>query len=417
MWPVQAIAQIGGGDPVDSGDTAWMLAASALVLVAALPGIVLNYAGRSDARNVFSISAQAATVMAAASLAWIVVGYTLAFGNVSNGWLGGGNAWMMIELGNVRQDTALPESAFALFQLCLAGFATALLVGTWAGRARFGWVVAFCTLWSLVIYAPIAHWLWGGGWLEQGVGTLDWAGGMVIHLSAGTSALVVAMMIGRRKAVEPEMLLPHNRMLALAGSGLIWIGSFGMVGGWALTANDDAAAAVIAVQASASAGALAWLLIERLTSGRPTILGFASGALAGLVAISPAAGYVSPGAAIVFGVLSSIACCFTGRFVKDRLGIDDTMNVFAVHGIGGLVGSLLLAIFLSDTLGGIGYGETMNMAAQTVSQLIGVGIVVIWSTIGSVILALMVSVLIPMRVSEESEIAGLDLSSHGERRA
>ncbi|MEJ2407780.1 MAG: ammonium transporter [Novosphingobium sp.] len=415
LVPGAAFAQDGRIDVANSGDTAWLLASSAFVVLMALPGLSLFYGGLVRTKNFLSVLVQCGAVAAMASVLWIIVGYTLSFGDVTNGWLGSGNAWMLTALGNVRANTSVPESAFALFQMTFAAITPALMIGAWVDRARFGWVVAFCALWSLVVYAPVTHWIWGGGWLSASVGTLDWAGGIVIHTTAGISALVVAIMLGKRKGFPQTLMLPHSPALTMAGAGLLWAGWFGFNGGSALAANDDAAAAIIATHVAAATAAMAWLAVERLTVGKPTGIGFATGAIAGLATVTPAAGYISPGAAILFGTAGAVVCFFAIQLVKQKLEIDDSLDVFAVHGVGGMLGSVLLGVFMSESLGGVGYGEHMNMVAQTVAQLIGVGVTLIWSVIMTVILALMASLLFPMRVSEDAEREGLDITSHGER--
>ena len=415
VLPGMAFAQDGQLDVANSGDTAWLLASSALVMLMAMPGLSLFYGGLVRTKNFLSVLVQCGAIAAVASLVWIVVGYTLSFGSVTNGWLGGGNAWMLISLGNVRESTTVPESAFVLFQMTFAAITPALMAGAWVDRARFGWVITFCALWSLVVYAPVTHWIWGGGWLSAGVGTLDWAGGIVIHTTAGVSALVIAVMLDKRKGYPQTLMLPHSPALTMAGAALLWVGWFGFNGGSALQANDDAAAAIIATHAAAATAAMVWLLVERIMVGKPTSVGFATGAIAGLATVTPAAGFISPGAAILFGAAGAVVCYFAIQLVKQKLQIDDSLDVFAVHGVGGMLGSVMLGLFMAESLGGVGYADGMNMIAQTFAQLIGVGIAIIWSVIASVILALMASMVFPMRVSEDAEREGLDITSHGER--
>lgn len=415
VLPTLVFAQDGQIDIADTGDTAWILISSALVLLMAMPGLSLFYGGLVRAKNFLSVLVQCGAIAATASLLWILVGYTLAFGNVAGGWLGGGNAWMLIDLGNVRQGYGVPESSFALFQMTFAAITPALMAGAWVDRARFGWVIGFCALWSLVVYAPVAHWIWGGGWLASGLGTLDFAGGIVVHTTAGVSALVAALLLGRRDGFPRTLMLPHSPSLTMVGAALLWVGWFGFNGGSALAANDDAASAIINTHAAASAAAMAWLAIERIMVGKPTSVGFATGAIAGLATVTPAAGFISPGAAILFGVIAASVCYPMIQLVKFKLKIDDSLDVFAVHGVGGIVGSLLLAFFLSPALGGTGYAEGMTMGSQLAAQLGGIAVVAIWSAIMSAILALAVSLIMPMRVGEDAEREGLDITSHGER--
>ncbi|MCB2078087.1 MAG: ammonium transporter, partial [Novosphingobium sp.] len=258
-------------------------------------------------------------------------------------------------------------------------------------------------------------WVWGGGWLSSSLGTLDFAGGIVVHTTAGVSALVAALLVGRRQGFPKTLMLPHSPSLTMAGAAMLWVGWFGFNGGSALAANDDAAAAIINTHVAASTAALAWILVERFSVGKPTSVGFATGAIAGLATVTPAAGFISPGAAILLGLAGTLACYPSIQLVKKKLQIDDSLDVFAVHGVGGMVGSILLAVFLSDSLGGTGYAEGMTMGSQFVAQIVGVGVTLVWSAIVSAILAVMVSVVFPMRVSEDEEREGLDITSHGER--
>ena len=405
----------GAVDVADSGDTAWILTSSALVILMTLPGLSLFYGGLVRAKNFLSVMLQCGAIAAAASLLWIMAGYTLAFGEVGAGWLGAGNAWMLIQLGNVRGGYAISESTFALFQMCFAAITPALMVGAWVDRARFGWVMGFCALWSLIVYAPVAHWIWGGGWLATKLGTLDFAGGIVVHTTAGVSALVVALLLGKRQGFPKTLMLPHSPSLTMLGAGLLWVGWFGFNGGSAVAANDDAASAIINTHVAACAAALTWILIERFVVGKATSVGFATGAIAGLATVTPAAGFISPGAALLFGAIAAGVCFPMIQLIKQKLEIDDSLDVFAVHGVGGMTGSLLLAVFLSPDLGGTGYAEGMTMLSQFGGQLVGIGVVAVWSVFASVVIALAVSLLVPMRVSEDEEREGLDISSHGER--
>jgi Amt family ammonium transporter len=416
---VFAQGNAGAIDVADSGDTAWILTSSALILLMAMPGLSLFYGGLVRAKNFLSVMLQCGAVAAAASLLWIMVGYTLAFGDAHTsqlgGWIGAGNAWMLINMGNVREGYGISEGTFALFQMCFAAITPALMVGAWVDRARFGWVMGFCALWSLIVYAPVAHWVWGGGWLASSFGTLDYAGGIVVHTTAGVSALVIALLIGKRQGFPKTLMLPHSPSLTMLGAALLWVGWFGFNGGSAVAANDDAASAIINTHVAACAAALAWILIERFVVGKATSVGFATGAIAGLATVTPAAGFISPGAALLFGIIAAGACFPMIQLVKQKLQIDDSLDVFAVHGIGGMAGSLLLAVFISPALGGTGYAEGMTMASQFGAQIMGVGAVAVWSIVASVVLALAVSLVVPMRVTEDEEREGLDISSHGER--
>ena len=401
-------------DVANSGDTAWILTSSALVLFMTLPGLALFYGGLVRSKNFLSVLIQCMAVAGICSVLWIIVGYTLAFGQVTNGFLGNGLNWMFGNLGNVREGTAIPESTFALFQMTFAVITPALMIGAWIERARFGWVVAFSALWLLVVYAPVTHWIWGGGWLSN-LGVLDFAGGIVVHTTAGVSALVVAIMLGKRMGWPRTLMLPHSPALTVAGAAMLWVGWFGFNGGSALTATDDASAAIINTHSAASTAALVWILIEKFKVGKSTAVGVATGAIAGLATITPAAGFVGPGASIIIGAVASIVCFMAVGLVKNGFKIDDSLDVFAVHGVGGILGSLMLALFISEGFGGTGYGEGMAFGSQFVAQLIGVGAVAIWSAVATAILGFGISFILPMRVSEDEERDGLDISNHGER--
>ncbi len=399
----------------DTGDTAWILTSTALVMLMTMPGLTMFYGGLVRAKNVLSVCLQTGAIAAIVSLLWVVVGYTMAFGQVTNGWIGAGNAWMLIELGNVREGYNIPESAYAIFQIMFAAITPALMVGAWVDRARFGWVVAFCALWSLLVYAPVAHWVWGGGWMAKNFGTLDYAGGIVVHTTAGVSALVAAALLGKRTGFPKTLMLPHSPTLTMAGAALLWVGWFGFNGGSAVAANDSAASAIINTHTAACMAAMVWLLIERFSVGKPTSVGFATGAVAGLATITPCSGLVSPGAAIVIGAVAACVCYPMIQLIKGKLKIDDSLDVFAVHGVGGMTGSILLAIFISPALGGTGYAEHASMGTQFAAQAIGVGVTAIWSALATALLALGIGLILPMRVSEDDEREGLDLASHGER--
>ncbi|MBX9645120.1 MAG: ammonium transporter [Novosphingobium sp.] len=403
-------------DALNSGDNAWVLISAALVLLMAMPGLTLFYGGLVRAKNFLAIMVQVGAIAAVASVLWVMVGYRLAFGDASNGWIGTGDMWMLNNTVNLlRGDYTVTERTFALFQMTFAAIAPALMVGAWVDRARFGWVVAFCAIWVLAVYAPVAHWVWGDGWLATKIGTKDFAGGIVVHTTAGVSALVVALLIGKRMGFPKTLMLPHSPSLTMAGAGLLWVGWFGFNGGSALTADDAASSAIIVTHLGASAAALVWLAIEKIKVGKPTSVGFATGAIAGLATVTPAAGFVSPGAAIVIGAVAALACFPMIQIIKQRLQIDDSLDVFAVHGVGGITGSLLLAVFMHPALGGSGFDEGSTMVSQFAAQLVGVGVVAIWSAVASAVIAVLVSLVIPMRVGEDDEREGLDLASHGER--
>ncbi len=413
-WAQDAAQAIAEQQP-DSGDTAWVLTSSALVLLMTLPGLALFYGGLVRVKNFLSVLIQCGAIAAIVSVLWITVGYSLAFSTDGGDWIGSAQNFMFNNMFAMREEQSIGELVFGLFQMTFAIITPALIVGAWVERARFGWVVAFSALWSLIVYVPVTRWVWGGGFLaDQGV--IDFAGGIVVHTTAGISALVVALMMGKRIGFPKTLMLPHSPALTVAGAGLLWVGWFGFNGGSALAASDvGAASAIIVTHVSASVAALVWMLVERIKVGKSTAVGFATGAIAGLAAITPAAGVVGPGGAIMIGAIAALICFGAVGLVKATFQIDDALDVFAVHGVGGILGSLLLAVFASQNLGGVGYADGATMASQLWIQLKAVGIVAVWSAVATLIIGYMVSMVLPMRVSEDEERDGLDIASHGER--
>jgi Amt family ammonium transporter len=399
--------------PPDSGDTAWLLTASALVLMMTLPGLALFYAGLVRARNVLSVFMHCFAVAGVASLFWAIAGYSLAF-SPGSAWIGGLTNLGLANLSQVRDGTAVAEPVFVLFQMTFAIITPALIVGAFVERVRFGWLVSFMLLWSLFVYVPAAKWVWGGGWLAQ-LGTLDFAGGIVVHTTAGVSALVLAILIGKRQGFGHTLILPHSPALTLVGAGMLWVGWFGFNGGSALGATSDAALAILNTHLAASAAALCWIGIERIKLGKPTTVGLATGAVAGLATVTPAAGQIGAMGAIAIGIVAAIGCFYAVQLIRNRIGIDDSLDVFAVHGVGGIMGSILLAPMALTALGGVGYAEENGMVTQLVAQLVGVGAVALWSALCTLVLALVISLFLPMRVHADAEREGLDLASHGER--
>lgn len=407
LAPGLAHAQV-DADVADSGDTAFVLVAALLGLGLILPGLILHGGGWLRTRAFARQATHVAAIAALVALLWIVAGYTLAFGTVGSGWLGAGNAWMLTDLGNVRDGTDIPESAFVLFGLAGAVVAAGLLSGAWAERGTLGWALPFTGLWSLIVYAPLTHWVRGGGWLASRLGTVDFAGGLVLHGSLGVSALVVALLIGRRAGLDVNPLpAGHAPGLGLAGTGLIWAGLLALTGGSALAAGDDAAAAMLAALAGGATGALTWLLGDALTTGRTNPAALAQGALAGLASVSAGAAYVAPGGAICCALVG-VALAWGAVRVLQRLAIDDPLHLFAVHGVAGLSGTALAALFLHPALGGTGYAEGMGPARQIVAQIVGIGAIGAWSAIGTAIAGLAVAMAVPMRISEAEELGETD---------
>lgn len=392
----------------DSGDTAWMILCAVLVMLAALPGLALRHAAMVNVRSALSAMAQLLAVVAGVSLAWGVAGYSLAYADGSP-WLGGGAHLLLANLGALRGGLTVPESAFALFQMTLAMFAAGLLPGAVAGRVRIGWIAAFAPLWMLLVYAPVAHWIWDGGWLAR-LGVIDFSGAIVLHVSAGFSALTLMLIVGKRKtAAEPG----HAPVLGLAGGALLWVGWAGIVGGWALGATGDAATAILNAHFAACAGAFGAMLADRVLGLRIAATGLASGALAGLVAISASATVVGAGGAMVIGLIAAILCRMGKVALKGR--IDDGADIFVIHGLGGLTGAILLVPFVLPALGGVGFASGISPAGAMVAQLAGIVVAGLWATAGSSLLALILSLLSPARLRAQGEAEGLDLHQHGQQ--
>ncbi len=399
--------------PSDTGDTGWIIAASALVLLMTLPGLALFYGGLVREKSFLSVVLQCASIAALASLVWVGIGYTLAFGQVTNGWIGGGDFLMLSNLGTVRPGTAVPESTFALFQMTFAVITPALMVGAWVERARFPWVLGFCGLWLLIVYAPVAHWVWGGGWLAE-KGLLDFAGGTVVHVTAGVSALVAAMVIGNRKGFPEKPMTPHSLTLTVVGAGMLWFGWFGFNGGSAVGANGGAGMAMLVTHLSAAAGSLAWMTIEWIRFKKPSVLGIVTGMVAGLGTITPASGFVGPVGGVVIGLCGGTVCYFATQMIKSGFKIDDSLDVFPVHGVGGALGTILAAVFVSAAYGGAGYADGMGLTSQLGVQVLGVVATGAYAAIVSFILLKLVGLLTPLRADEETEQQGLDIVQHGE---
>jgi ammonium transporter, Amt family len=398
---------------LNTGDTAWILTATALVLFMTLPGLALFYGGLVRSKNVLSILMQCFVITSLVSLLWLIGGYSLAFGE-GNGFIGGFGKFLFAGVGQDSLSGAIPEPAFALFQLTFAIITPALIVGGFAERMRFSAVLLFSGLWLLLVYAPVCHWVWGGGWLSQ-LGVMDFAGGIVVHVTAGTAALVAALMLGKRRGFMETAMMPHNMTLTLAGAGMLWVGWFGFNGGSALAANGDAAMAMFVTHISASAGAMTWLAAEWLRYGKPSALGAVTGMVAGLGTITPASGFVGPAGALVIGVLAGAICFVATNYLKRSLKIDDSLDVFPVHGVGGILGTLLTGVFASNALGIFSGQMEIDIPHQLGMQAIGVGATLVYTAAVTAILLLLTDKLIGNRVSGEEEQQGLDIVSHNER--
>jgi len=404
-------------DALNGANTAWILTSTALVLLMTLPGLALFYGGLVRRKNILSILMQCFAIAGVSSILWFVLGYSLAFGE-GNAWVGDFSKVMMMGITKETLAGDIPESLFALFQMTFAVITPALIIGAYAERMKFSAVLIFSALWLLVVYSPVTHWVWGGGWLAQ-MGVYDFAGGIVVHITAGVAALVAAVVLGPRHGFPRTPMLPHNLTMTVTGAGMLWVGWFGFNGGSALAANGDAAMAMLVTHLSASAGALTWAAIEWKKFGKASVLGAVTGMVAGLGTITPASGFVGPGGALIIGISAGIICFYSTVYIKQKLRIDDSLDVFPVHGVGGILGTLLAGIFASTELGvfsGYGYAEGIStMLGQVSVQLIGIGSTIVYTAVVSYLLFKLVAKMTDgLRVSKEQETTGLDLIEHDE---
>ncbi|MBT6617137.1 MAG: ammonium transporter [Thiotrichales bacterium] len=404
-------------DVLNGANTAWILTSTALVLFMTLPGLALFYGGLVRSRNVLSILMQCFAIAGISSILWLAAGYSIAFSD-GNGFMGGFSKAMFSGIQESAMSGDIPESLFALFQMTFAVITPALIVGGYAERMKFSAVLLFSAIWLLVVYSPITHWVWGGGWLQE-MGLLDFAGGTVVHITAGVGALVAALVLGPRRGFPETPMMPHNMTMTVMGAGMLWVGWFGFNGGSALAANGDAAMAMLVTHISASAGAVTWMFYEWKKFGKPTALGSVTGLVAGLGTITPASGFVGPAGALVIGVVAGAVCFNAVLIIKRKLKIDDSLDVFPVHGVGGIIGTLMAAIFASSQLGifsGDGLAEGMTISSQLKVQAIGVVSTALYTALATYIILKFVGVVTGgLRVSPEDESEGLDISSHEER--
>lgn len=393
-----------------------MMTSTALVLFMTLPGLALFYSGLVRGKNSLSILVQCFAITGLVSVLWFAVGYSLAFGNggAAQGFIGGFDRALFAGIGKDSLTGSIPETLFAMFQMTFAIITPALVIGGYAERVRFSAVLWFSGLWMLLVYVPVAHWVWGGGWLAT-KGVMDFAGGIVVHVNAGMAALVCALVIGRRRGFPQVPMAPHSLPLAACGAGMLWVGWFGFNGGSALAANGTATMAVLTTHLGASAGAFAWMLIEWKKYGKPSLLGVITGMVAGLGTITPASGFVGPAGALAIGFIAGIVCFSATQLLKRVLHIDDSLDVSPVHGVGGVVGSLLTGVFAAVSMGGTGFTVQKSMLAQLGVQALGIGITMLWCGVITWLLLKLLDATLGLRVSEESESEGLDLASHGER--
>jgi ammonium transporter, Amt family len=405
---------------INNADTAWIMVSTALVLFMTLPGLALFYGGLVRTKNVLSVLMQCFAITSIVSVLWLIFGYSLAFSNGGsmNNFIGG---FDNILFANIMEGTILgtiPESSFALFQMTFAIITPALIVGAFAERAKFSAMMLFSAIWLVLVYIPVTHWVWAeGGWLFE-MGLLDFAGGTVVHITAGVAALVAALVIGQRKDFGKHALPPHNMTMTVIGAGMLWVGWFGFNGGSALAADGNAAMAMLVTHISAAAGACMWAAIEWIRHGKPSVLGIVTGMVAGLGTITPASGFVGPAGALLIGLTAGIVCYNATQLIKVKLKLDDSLDVFPVHGVGGILGTFLVGIFASNELGvfsGQGYAEGVTMSAQVWIQLIGIIATLVYTAVVTYVILKVISKFIDLRVDREQEIEGLDTVSHDER--
>lgn len=401
-------------DELNQANTAWILTSTALVLFMTLPGLSLFYAGLVRSKNVLSILMQCFAITCLISIMWLVGMYSLIFtdGGSVQAFIGGFSKAFMPDM---RTDTLvgdIPESVFFMFQMTFAIITPALIVGAFAERMKFSSMMVFSALWALVVYVPVCHWVWGNGWLAD-LGVMDFAGGIVIHITAGVSALVTALVLGNRKGFPTTPMPPHNMPMVVTGAGMLWVGWFGFNAGSALTADGSAGMAMLVTHISAAAGSLTWMVIEWIKFGKPSVLGIVTGMVAGLGTITPASGFVGPAGALAIGVTAGIVCFYAVQIVKRHFHIDDSLDVFPVHGIGGIIGSLLTGVFAAESMGGLGLGG-VSIIDQVSVQALAVIVTIFWSAILSYVILKLIDSVMGLRVTEDQEVEGLDIVLHEE---
>ena len=408
-----AVPAIAAAQDLDSGDTAWMLTSMALVLFMTIPGLSLFYAGMVRAKNVLSVMMQCFAITCLVTVLWTVYAYSLAFGDDVNMVVGDLGKAFMAGVGVDSMSGTIPETVFSMFQLTFAIITPALIIGAFAERMKFSSMLVFMALWLTFVYAPIAHWVWGGGWLGE-MGVKDFAGGTVVHINAGVAGLVACLVMGKRKGFPTTAMKPNNLVLTLVGAGMLWVGWFGFNAGSELAADGTAGMAMAVTQIATATAALTWMFLEWMFHGKPSALGIASGAVAGLVAITPASGYVGPIGALAIGVAVGLVCYFAVVKMKAALGYDDSLDAFGVHGVGGFVGAILTGVFIDSGFGGVGLDEGVSMGAQLGKQFVGAGATIVYCGIVSFIILKVVDIIIGLRATEQAEQEGLDISLHDE---
>lgn len=412
LWPGLAAAQ----DTLSDGDTAWILTSTALVLFMTLPGLALFYGGLVRASSVLSVLMHCFSICCLVSVLWLVAGYSLAFGDggFANPIIGGLDKAFFAGVGTDAMFGTIPEGVFFMFQMAFAIITPALIVGAYPERVKFSAVLFFSGVWLFVVYVPVTHWVWGGGWLAE-MGIRDFAGGIVVHVTAGVSALVFAAMLGSRRGFPDQVRPPHNPGITMMGAAMLWVGWFGFNAGSALAADGNAGMAMLVTHISAATASLSWAMVEWIKFGKPSLIGIVTGMVAGLATITPASGFVGPVGALIIGFVAGIVCQWMTTWVKQTVKIDDSLDVFAVHGVGGILGTLMLSFLALESFQGLGLAEGMGVGDHLWVQTVGVVSVAVWSAVASFIIIKLASAIFGLRVSDEDEIEGLDITAHGER--
>lgn len=401
---------------INAGDTAWMLTSTALVLLMTIPGLALFYGGMVRKKNVLATVMQSFAITCLVTIIWMVVGYSLAFrdGGTMQSFIGGLDRFFLAGMGVDAVSGTIPESVFMMFQMTFAIITPALIAGAFADRMKFSALLWFIGLWSIFVYSPIAHWVWGGGFL-QNLGVLDFAGGTVVHINAGVAGLVAALVLGKRVGFGSDNMAPHNLVLSVIGASLLWVGWFGFNAGSELASDGRAGMAMTVTQIATAAAAMAWMFTEWVVRGKPSVLGISSGAVAGLVAITPASGWVDPTGGLIIGIVAGIICAWAVMWLKEKLGYDDALDAFGVHGVGGFVGAILTGVFAVSAVGGSGHSGLIDgNAGQIWTQFEGTIATIVWSGVVTFIILKVVDAIIGLRVTKEVEVEGLDINLHGE---
>ncbi len=400
---------------LDTGNTAWMLTSTALVLMMTVPGLALFYGGMVRKKNVLATTMQSFAVTCLVTVLWFIIGYSLAF-KEGTSYIGGLQSFFLRGMtdGTIIEGQTIPESVFMTFQMTFAIITPALIAGAFADRMKFSALLWFMGLWSIIVYSPIAHWVWGPGGFLGGIGVKDFAGGTVVHINAGVAGLMCALVLGKREGFGTENMAPHNLVLSLIGASLLWVGWFGFNAGSELAADGTAGMAMAVTQIATATAALAWMFFEWATHGKPSVLGIISGAVAGLVAITPASGFVGPTGALVIGIAAGVICAWSATVLKPKIGYDDSLDAFGVHGVGGFVGAILTGVFISASFGGVGLPDGVSMAHQVWTQFLGTLATIIWSGLASFVILKVIDATIGLRVSKDVEVEGLDINLHGE---